>query len=159
MKTIMVQMADEQWTMEAMHLACALARNTQSRLVLLYLVMANHPGLLGWGMSPPTTDEQDRIEVYAEVAEDYGVEFAMQPMQFISLTEALAQAVDLLDARVLFAYISPGRIPLWSRFQLWNLKRQLGTCHLYTLGEDQPVSMRGIDAVEDGMEQIAVGQR
>lgn len=159
MKTIMVQMADDQWTMEAMHLACALARNTQSQLVLLYLVMADHPGLLGWGMAPPTANEQGRIEVYAEVAEDYGVEFTMQPMQFISLADALIQAVEMLDACILFAYLAPGRIPWWRRFQLWNLKRQLGGCRLYTLGEDQPLSIRGLNPIQDSVGEITVGQR
>ena len=141
MKTIMVHMSNEQWTMEAMHLASAMARNLNGRISLLRLVLANNPGLLGWGIAPPTAEEQRQIKEYAAVAEDYGVEFWVQPMQFITLADALAQAVELLKVSVLFAHIPQSRIPLWRRFQLWSLKRQLGNCRLYTLDEEQPLSI------------------
>jgi hypothetical protein len=139
MKTIMVQMSDNQWTMEAMHLASALARNVGGEVVLLHLVLANNPGLLGWDIAAPTPKELRQCEVYAAVAEDYGVEFCVQPMQYISLSEALAQAVELLGVHFLFANISRSKVPFWRYFQLWNLKRQLGECHLYTLTEEAPL--------------------
>jgi hypothetical protein len=141
MKTIMVQMSDEQWTMEAMHLASAMARNLNGRISLLRLVLANNPGLLGWGIAPPTDEEQRQMEEYAAVAEDYGVEFSVQPMQFITLADALAQAVALTEVSILFAHIPQSKLPLWSRFQLWSLQRQLGNCRLYTLDEEQPLSI------------------
>ena len=153
MKTIMVQMADKQWTMEAMHLASALARNSGSKLVLLRLCLANNPGLLGWGIPVPTVKEQSLIREFAAVAEDYGVEFWVQPMQFVSLAEALAQAVELFKIQVLFAHIPPSNLPFWRRFQLWNLKRQLANCHLYTLDEEQPVHIEEvIPATTDNLE-------
>ena len=140
MKIIMVQMSDdEQWTMEAMHLASAVARNLNGKIMLLRLVLANNPGLLGWGIAPPTAEEQHQMEEYAAVAEDYGVEFWVQPMQFVTLADALAQAAELINASFLFAHIPQSSIPLWRRFQLWNLKRQLGNCRLYTLDEEQPL--------------------
>jgi len=83
------------------------------------------------------------------------VEFAVLPMQYISQAEALAQAAELLDASALFAQIASGSSTLWGRFQRWNLKRQLGSCRLYTLGEEQPYSI----AVQDEVKQIAVEQR
>jgi hypothetical protein len=137
----MVQMSDEQWTMEAMHLASAMARNLNGRISLLRLVLANNPGLLGWGIAPPTTEEQRQIEEYAAVAEDYGVEFSVQPMQFITLADALAQVVALNEVSILFAHIRQSKLPLFRRFQLWSLKRQLGNCRLYTLGEEQPLTI------------------
>ena len=88
MKTIMVQMSDKQWIMEAMHLASALARNIDGKIVLLRLVLATNPGLLGWGANLPTAEEQRQLYEYAAVAEDYGVEFRVQPMHYISSTEA-----------------------------------------------------------------------
>ena len=141
MKTIMVQMSNEQWTMEAMHLASALARSTQGKVVLLHLVLANNAGLLGWGIPEPTDEEQHFLEEYDTVAEDYGVEFCVQPMQYISLTDALAQAVDSTGASILFANIPDSRIPFWKQFRFWNLKHRLHNCRLYTLDEEQPISI------------------
>jgi hypothetical protein len=109
--------------------------------VLLCLALANNPGLLGWGIAPPTAKEQRQMEEYATVAEDYGVEFWVQPMQFITLADALAQAAELLDVSVLFAHIHQSNIPFWRRFRLWSLKRQLRNCRLYTLDEEQPLSI------------------
>jgi hypothetical protein len=139
MKTIMVQMSDKQWTMEAMHLASALARNTDGKIVLLRLVLATNPGLLGWGVALPTAEEQRQLEECAAVAEDYGVEFWVQPMHYVSSAEAMAQAVELFQIDVLFANIPRSSIPLWQKFRLWNMKRQLGNCRLYTLTEEQPL--------------------
>jgi hypothetical protein len=139
MKTIMVQMSDKQWTMEAMHLASALARNTDGKIVLLRLVLATNPGLLGWGVPLPTVEEQRQLYECAAVAEDYGVEFCVQSMHYISSTEATAQAVELFKVDVLFANIPRSSIPLWQKFRLWNMKRQLGNCRLYTLSEEQPL--------------------
>ncbi|MCB9437660.1 MAG: universal stress protein [Anaerolineales bacterium] len=133
MTTIMVQFSEEQWTLEAMHLASALARNLNSSVVLIYLSLTPNPGLLGWGITPPTLAEERLIESYAAVAEDYGVVCRVQPVQFISLVDALAQTAQLLNASVLFAHIPSSSIPFWQRFQLWSLKIQLGRCQLYTL--------------------------
>ena len=153
MKTIMVQMADEQWTKQAMHLASSLARNIDGKIALLRLVLANNPGLLGWGIAPPTAEEQRQMEEYAAIAEDYGVEFCVQPMQYISVDGALAQAAELLNASILFAYITQSMIPFWTKFRLWRLLRQLDNCHLYTLDDGQPLSVevRGATLVIDGM--------
>jgi hypothetical protein len=140
-KPILVQMSDEQWTLEALHLASAFARNVGGKIVLLHLALANNPGLLGWGMGPPSEAEQHLIKEYAAVAEDYGVMFCVQPMQFVVLVDALAQAAENLKACVLFADIPHSHVPLWRRFRLWNLKRQLGDCRLCLLDGDQPFNL------------------
>ena len=89
------------------------------------------------------------MEEYAAVAEDYGVEFSIQPMQFVMLADALGQAAELLRVSVLFAHIPQSNIPFWRRFQLWNLKRQLGNCRLYTLDEEQPLSIDELISLPD----------
>lgn len=142
MSTIMVQFSDEQWTLEAMHLASALARNLNGQVVLLYLSLAPNPGLLGWGMVPPTIAEERQMQNYAAVAEDYGVVFRVQPLQFISLGDALVQTAHELDASALFAHFPPSPISLWRRFQLWSLKHHLGDCHLYTLDSERVVHLK-----------------
>ena len=140
MKTIMVQMSDKQWTMEALHLACAMARSIGGQVVLLRLMLANNPGLLGWGLiTPPTAEEYTQMGEYAAVAEDYGVECCVQSMQYVSLIDALGQAVEHVNAAVLFASIPQSRFSLFRKFRLWSLKRQLANCRLFTLDEEHPL--------------------
>ena len=75
MKTILVQMSEKQWTMPALHLACALARNTQAQIILLRLMTLAHPSYLGseFGFSIPTSQECEDIAEYKATAEDYDV--------------------------------------------------------------------------------------
>jgi hypothetical protein len=142
MNTIIVQMSDAQWTKEAMHLASALALNTNSRIMMLHLITVNNPGLLGWELAPAALDVQQYGE-FGSIAEDYGVEFCVQPMLYATLTDALAQAAESHEASVLFANIPHSKLPLWRRIELWNLKRQIGDCQLYTLDKEQVLSVEG----------------
>ena len=142
MDTIMIQVSERQWTMRAMHLACAMARNNHANLVLLNLRPVTSPMLLGTGLGVnlPTDHDLDDLNEFAMIAEDYGVMFTLQPMEYVSLNTALAQAVEYLNASVLFAHMPEHTPPVWQRFQKWNLRRQLSAqhCQLYTL--DQPES-------------------
>lgn len=137
---ILVQMSDFEWTLQAMHLACAMARNTHSGLALLHLMPVANPALLGTevGVTPPATSERRRLNEYAMIAEDYGVDLALQPMQYESVTDALVQAAEHVGASVVFAHLSASGLPFWQRFRVWNLRRQLAAqgCRLFTL--EQP---------------------
>lgn len=122
-----------------MHLACAMARNTHSRLVLLHLMEVRSPYLLGAnvGVMPPSKSELEAIADYNMIAEDYGLEVRLQRMQYESFTDALIQLVELTRPAVLFADVSDGVFPFWRKLLLWNLRRhvtELG-CQLYTLAE------------------------
>jgi hypothetical protein len=136
MKTIVVHMSDDRSTTEAMHLASAMARSIGARVVLLHLVLANNPAMLGWGLTAPTAREEHQMDEYAAIAEDYGVHFCIQPMQYVTLTDALAQAVECLHADVLFAHIPQSSIALWNKFRLWSLRRQFHDCRLFSLDEE-----------------------
>lgn len=149
MNTIMVQMSDEQWTLEAMHFACAIARRLNGKVVLLHLMNSSNPGLLGWAGVPTAMTEQHLVERYSTIAEDYGVEFHVQPMQFVTLTDALVQAVERLQASFLFANIPMYRFAFWRQFRLWSLKHHLNGCCLYTLHEEQPVY---VETIEESVE-------
>ncbi len=140
MKPILVQMSDRQWTLQAVHLACAMARSNQTTVILLRLTPARHPSYLGteFGDTPPTYEEYKEIDEYAATAEDYGVEMCLQPMQYVNWLEAVSDAADQLDVETVFAHIPPGRIPYWHRFQKWNLKRQLAAAHRQLFTLDQP---------------------
>jgi hypothetical protein len=127
MNTIMVQVADKRWTMQAMHLACAIARNTHAKVVLLHLLPVNNVLLLGSSplMEPTTPEEREAIKDYKSVAADYGVELELMPFQYDSLVDALVQAADDMDASVVFAHLPEGGFQLWNRFQAWSLQQQL----------------------------------
>lgn len=141
MKTIMVQMSDQQWTMKAIHLGSALAHNNDASIVLLHLVLASNPGLVDWGVPETNAQEEKQIQDYAAVAKDYDVAFRVQQMEYISLPDALIQAVRRLNASIIFAHIPSSHIPFWQQFQEWNVRRQLGDCRLYTLDEESPIQV------------------
>jgi hypothetical protein len=153
MKTILVQVADQSWTMQAMHLACALARNTRGSVVLLRLIQARTSYLLGseLNISSPTELEMGAITEYSMIAEDYGVGIVLQPMRYESFSEAVIQAAEHFDAIAVFASFPLNHMPLWGRFQLWNMRRQLNTqkCQLYTLEQsDQTDRYQAVVSVE-----------
>lgn len=141
MGTILVQISDRKWTTQAMHFACAMARNTYSQLVLLHLIKVRSPYLLGTeiGVIPPTSGELEDIDEYETIAEDYGLEVVLQPMQYVSFPDALTQAAEYTHAAVLFTHVPESVFPFWHQLRLWNLRRQLTSqgCQLYTL--DEPV--------------------
>jgi hypothetical protein len=139
--TIMVQMADPQWTEQALHLACSLAWQHKARIVLLRLESVSYPGWLGTELGEPVPTEQETgaLQAYAAIAKDYGVDFTVQPMQYITLEGALVDAANLIDAQVVFAQPSKSVIPYWDKLRLWSLERRLAAHkrHLYTL--NQPI--------------------
>ena len=130
MPTILVQMSDRQWTKQAMHLACSAARHTGYPLVLLHLMEVSNPGLLGSGIAAETLSwsQYSEIAEYAQIAEDYGVEVTLQPMNYTSLIDALGQAANDWKAAVCFAHISPGRWRWLYHIRVWSLQRQLEHC-------------------------------
>jgi hypothetical protein len=141
MKTILVQMADREWTAQAVCLACAMARKENARVLLLRLVYTQHPGWLGtdYQQLGMTLDEWDALKSYKEMAAGSGVELIAQPMQYNTLIDALAQAADEVNALVVFARVPQSRIPHWRGLQLFWLENHLHAARrqLYTL--DTPV--------------------
>lgn len=127
MHTIMVHMADPQWTERAMHLACAMAQQHKAQIVLLWLIPVPNPGWLGAGPGEAIPTEQDTEcqAVYMAIARDYQVDCTVQRMQYFTLDGALIDAADLLDAEVIFARLPKSIIPYWDKLRWWNLKRQL----------------------------------
>jgi hypothetical protein len=135
MKTILVQMSDRHWTMPALHLACALARNANAKVVLLQLIHVRHPSYLGttFGLTPPTLQEYADMDEYKATAEDYGVEMTIQPMQCISTFDAVVDAVHSLDADAVFANVPESRLPFWQKFQTWHLQHRIAPRQLFVI--------------------------
>lgn len=135
MENVVVQIADPQWTNQAVHLASALARNMNARVTLLYLILVRNPGLLGSQIATPapTWQEQAQFQGYSTICEDYGVECVLQPMQYVSQLDALQDAASILHARVLFVKRPDNPFSLRNRFWAWYLQRgmQATGCQLY----------------------------
>lgn len=148
MNTIIVHMGENSWTGQALHLACALARNTGAEIALLRLIPVQHMRWVGTDMvnNDVTSEEYELLRGYAATAEDYGVTMALTNMQYQSgLGEALADAADNLNASVVFAALPESTIPYWHQLQTWLLERRLTGAKrtLYTLEREanfQPTS-------------------
>lgn len=143
MNTLLVQMADRRWTEEALHVACAMARSANGNagtVVLLRMIKTEHYAWLGtdYGYELCSPDESNLVWTHKAIAEKYGVELCIEPMQSIDYVDTLVQAADALDADAVFANVPASHIPLWHRFQTWDLRRQLqrNKRALYTL--EQP---------------------
>lgn len=123
----MVQIGDREWTLEALHCACLMARNTAANIALVQMIPVQHPGWLGteWGYLHFTSQQQAGFADYQTTIEDYGVKFTPLVFQYVTLTEAIAQAAEHVNARIAFAKIPETVIPFWTKFQRWSLNRQL----------------------------------
>jgi hypothetical protein len=143
MKKIMVQVTNKQWTMQALHLACAMAQNSETTISLVRFMEVGHPSYLGTDMGniAPTPQEYWELREYQATAEDYAVVLEMCSIQCLSPLDVIVQAADELEANVVFAHIPESAIPYWRRFQLWNLERSLKSQgrQLYTL--DKPANV------------------
>src|SRR5262249_22085629 len=130
-------MAEPRWTKEALHLACAMAHNTRSNVVLLRLVETQHYSWLGtsYAWESFSAEESAVLWDYKAIAGEYMVDLCIQPMQYVSLNDVVVEASDELESDVVFACIPESAIPMWRKFQVWDLRRQLQQRHrtLYTL--------------------------
>ncbi|MBN8619706.1 MAG: hypothetical protein J0L63_12420 [Anaerolineae bacterium] len=139
MGTILVQLADQQWTRQALHLACALARGQEHHIVLLRLMPVRHMSYLGtdWGNQPMSDAEYELLEDYLATAEDYGIAVNVTHMQSVSALESVIQAAELLEANTVFAQIPPSHIPYWHTLHRWLVEQRfmLARRTLYTLEE------------------------
>jgi hypothetical protein len=127
MKPALVQMSTREWTMQAVHLACAIARNNGTHVILLRLIPVGHAGYLGtaYGHAAPTAQEEHDVCQYLATAEDYGVTLNVRSMQCITLLDAVVDAAKQLDVDIVFAHVLPSRIVYWQKFQVWMLERRL----------------------------------
>jgi hypothetical protein len=137
MGAVLVQIAEPRWTMQAVHLASAMSRNTGSQLVFLQLIRVAHIGLLGADLcgQSPTLEQETALSEFVSVAEDYGVEVGLLSMQYDTLHGALAQAAEYAEATALFACLPDKSWGLYGKYQRWSLRQELNRLHcaLYTL--------------------------
>ena len=124
---IMVQIADRAWTLEALHCACVMARARSAQIALVEMTPVMQPSYLGTELAYLALSESDRMNSleYQATLEDYGVEFSLYRITYLSLVDAIVEAADYVNAEVVFATIPWSIIPFWQTFQRRQLRRRL----------------------------------
>jgi len=127
MTTIMVQMAEKSWTFQAVHMAAAIARSNNTDIYLVRMIPVQHIAWLGTelGQTGISSQEYAQVEDYRKTAEDYGVNLCLCQMQYHTLSDAIADAAENLDANLVFATLPAMKVRLWRKFLLWQLARRL----------------------------------
>jgi len=137
----MVLMGERNWTLQALHLACAVARQQGTIIHLVWMMPVQYTGWIGTplGNSSFSSQEYADFMAYRETAEDYGVELCLCQMQYHTLHEAIAEAAEHLDASLVFATLPHMTFNLWRKYLLRRLRRQLEIqgSQLYTLEPHQ----------------------
>lgn len=145
-KMILVHLSEWDWTLQATHLACSLARSNRSDIILLRLDFVRHPGYLGteFGATSPNQKEIALVKACVAITEQYSVRPWLESIQCVTLSGALVNAADQLAADILFAHLPAAYLPYWRRFQTWNLTRRLSAlqCQLFTLDKSTHVPER-----------------
>lgn len=121
--TIMVQLANRAWTLEALHCAGTLARGNQAQVALMQMLPVQHLAMLGteFGYMDYTAEAHAELREYAATIEDYGVPYSLHTFQYATLPEALVDAADYVDAETVFATLPHYLLPYWRAFQLKRL--------------------------------------
>ena len=134
---IVLCVSDPQWTLEALHLAGAVASDFGYRVALVQLVSVDHPLLLGTeeAYSRYTTADQEKLREYAAALEAYGVLFDSYVYPYVSMASAIVDIAEQLEACIVFATLPHGLFQFWRRFRLWTIRHRLRQrdCPLYTL--------------------------
>ncbi len=134
---LMIVLGERQWTMQALHLACAMARRQDVTLILVKMVPVVHPQMLGTasGNLHFTLQDEQELQEYASTAEDYGVSFELTVCQYASFIHAVVDVAEQLAITAVFAAIPHSHVPFWVPINRWWLRLQLNwhNRHLYTL--------------------------
>ncbi len=150
--SIMVILGERQWTMQAMHLACAVARDNEGRVIVIKMVRVNNPQLLGDAAGMANYSTKDRLALHdcEATAETYGVNFEEHVCTYADYAAGLAAAADQLDATLLLVPPPPSRFAPWNRYAQWRVRRIVGRpVYGLTSLADQPAVTLGAPATDD----------
>ncbi len=149
MQTLMVQIADRQWTLEALHRACPLAFEEHGAIALVKMVPVQHLGWLGTEFGGMNFTDRERAELrdYEATIEDCGVAFSSVVFQYATLADAIVQAAEYVEASVVFATLPKSIIPYWRQFQLGRLRNSLARHGRQLIDPDQRSTVSPGDAM------------
>lgn len=122
--TIMVQIADRAWTLDAVHAACRMGRRSPAVIALISMIPVQHTGWLGteWGYMDFSKAAKHDLEDYQDTVLDYGLNYRMVQGQYVDFVDGLADAAEQLNAQIVFARFPNTLIPAWRRLQMWLLR-------------------------------------
>lgn len=139
---LMIVLGERDWTLKALHLACAVARTNGWPLILVKMVLAPHPMALGTpaGRVNFTAEEELQLQDFSATAEDYNVPFELVINQYVNYYHALTDLAEQLAVQIVLAEPPTSFIPFYAKIQLWFLRHHLKAagCTLYTLQEAEP---------------------
>lgn len=123
-------MKDRAWTLQALHLACGMARRGDTKLVLLRFVPVTHLRWAGTGENMELSRaERADLDEYCQTAEDYGVELSFYQRQVHTLDSAIAETAEMIEASVVFATLPETAFRPWRAFQMRHLEKRLNEQH------------------------------
>ena len=135
--TVMVQMADVRWTTAAVEVAARRAKEIGAEIALVEMIACER---LNWqGIEAHdyqfSSSERENIKAYKAIAARYGVPVSVHVCRYESLTEAIAQAADELDAESVFVTLPHTLIPFVHERQVLQLNHLLEEHyhHLFTV--------------------------
>lgn len=135
--TVLVVPGDCRWTTKALNLACAMARSHDGQVILVKMVAAGHPALLGSPEGLRNVKDSDRraLAELRATAEAYHVQAQATLFAYANYAHALVSAAEQLEATALFATLPPSRLPFWARYQQWRVEGMLARhgCTLHTV--------------------------
>ena len=139
-QAIMIVPGTRQWTQQALHLACAMARDAGAVVVMVKMVGVNHPLRLDDLVGTKDT-AQDRClwEDCAATADIYGVPYQVQVFTYSDYVPGLVSAAEQMGAAAVFVSPAHSSFRLWNQIRQWRLRYALKQT-LYTLETpvDQP---------------------
>lgn len=124
---LMIVMGETKWTLAALHLACAMSRRDQAELLLLKMLPARHPLLLGTpgGSLSFTVEDAQALANMAATAEDYGISLEVRHCQYANYWNAVVDAAAQLGVTAVLVHIPASPIPYWQAIRRQWLRRQL----------------------------------
>lgn len=111
MPTLMVQMDDHKWTLNALREACSQARTRGAQVVLALMLPQRHVvfGNINVDRYSFTDAECEDLRDYNMVAEQYGVPLMTRVFEYNDLEQGISEAADALNAETVYVRL-PGAL-------------------------------------------------
>lgn len=128
---LMIVMGEIGWSQAALHLACAMSRREQADILLLKMIPARHPLLLGTrgGSLSFTESDSQALQNMAATAEDYGVSLKIEYCQYVNYWHGVVNAAEQLSVTAVLIHIPHNPIPYYRDLRSWWLRRHLARQH------------------------------
>lgn len=145
---IMVQVADPDWTLEAVHCACRTARQASMQIILMQMIPVQFTQWLGTEAGYVNFSHQERVRFagYKNTIEDYGLDVDFRLFQYSTWVEGTTQAAAYASATIVFAKQPTSRLSFWARFQTWQLKGKLDSLGCTWI--NNPTTLLNTDSIQ-----------